>query len=96
MFGRIALPNARKLDDMTDAEISRRFRALFDLTRDEVDPPWGLSRDTWERIERGETVPKLGVPVVVDEIRRLMQMIDEIVPEAARRAWAVSAVGPTR
>jgi uncharacterized protein (DUF2384 family) len=63
------------------------------LTLGDVEHRFGLSRDTWERIERGEVVPKRGVPVVTREIRSLMEIIDETIPEDDVHEWAVRPLG---
>lgn len=84
---------ANKSASESDAEILRRFRDLFGLTLEDVEHPFGLSRETWERVERGEVVPKRGVPVVVGQIRLLMQMIDETVPEGEVREWTTRPLG---
>jgi hypothetical protein len=76
----------------SDAELLPRFRDVFGLLGD-VEHPFGLSRDTWERIERGEVVPKRGVPMVVGEIRSLMEIIDETIPEDDVHDWAVRPLG---
>jgi hypothetical protein len=66
---------------------------VFGLTLSNVEHPFGLSRHTWEQIEGGEVVPKRGVPVVVREIRSLMEMIDGTIPEGDFHEWAVRPLG---
>ena len=83
--------NGRRLE--SDAELLRRFRNVFGLTLSDVEHPFGLSRVTWERIERGEVVLKRGVPVVIREIRSLMEMIGETIPEDDVHKWAVRPLG---
>ena len=83
--------NGRRLE--SGAELLRRFRNVFGLTLSDVEHPFGLSRVTWERIERGEVVLKRGVPVVIREIRSLMEMIGETIPEDDVHKWAVRPLG---
>jgi hypothetical protein len=66
---------------------------VFGLTLSDVEHPCGLSRDTWERIERGEVVPKRGVPLVIRGIRSLMEMIDETISEGDVHEWAIRPLG---
>jgi len=81
-----------------DQELVRAFRALFELTHDELARVTGISVSTWERVERGETErarASRGIRGALETIEEIMTYLDRI-PYGDLRRWAARGAASRR